>query len=671
MTINASDKSKAVDIIGIWEALYNRVMASETAFENQIHVYTSFNNYVARMFNSSIFAQMYKNPDGSVREYAMINNIYKNLDLNKPSVKYVQFLANKYDGVQLLQVVLARPLVMNKLEKLATPFVDNVIEGKPVTYGVSVSNQPENSPPTGINMDMLPDIPETTPAGTTVGTLQAVDPDEGDTHTFELTNADGSVPFSIDGDKIIYDGTDVDGDTDYVLNVKVTDSAGNVSETSYPVAVTVTDEDELAPIPTVPGQVVMGDDEDNLFTAIVTDVSNGTNTLTGAFVDGKGGTDTLKVIVDLSDDLDGNTDLYVDDSKFIDFKADYVGAFHTENVEVFELKQFGDDERQLAVDLGGMGDDLERIVSDSAQTKVIAFTNVATADGLELDIRHTQAWHVVDFKKGLTTGEETVTIGVEHVGAAREEIFDAKHDLEDKRDPGKKGIKIALTEAATTKEHGKLADIKEVAFEFNGDQPNVIRALEAGYTLDTISGSGEADTVLGSFEHSLFYTNPYLQTVDMSGTSGDNSYVVTWGGKDLRGLFDSEWSDDSFFFEHSIWKVPVYDDHGHAIGHEELTFNGGSGDENLYLGNGAVGLTADGGAGEDTVIFSSLPVGQDNEFTNFELAKIFSPVGSRAMFKGDPNTKGIFSVPAVAESFDFDNDWVDILDANAIKGSIT
>ncbi|MBU1211351.1 MAG: hypothetical protein KJ587_08775 [Alphaproteobacteria bacterium] len=666
--LHPSQKASAQAVAGIWEALFNFVPGSQQQFLAQINLYDNHPNYVGLLFRTKLFKSEYTNASGKLQEHKLIKSIYNNLDLNPPPLAKIKSIAKRFDGAELVAFVLSRPLIKSVAEAQAKPFVQSILEGKPVEYGKSLADQPalDDLPPTGINMSMLPNVDETTPAGTVVGLLQAIDATPGDTHTFMLTNAPGTVPFSLDGNKIIYNGTDVDGDTDFVLNVKVTDAAHNESETSFPVSVKVIDEDELPAIPTVPGQMVMGDDEDNLFTAFVSD---NLNTLGGAIIDGKDGEDKLKVIVDTSEKLDGNTYLYAKDSKLADGEeANYVGAFHTENVEIFELKQFGDG-KDLAVDLGGMGSDLHTIISDSAQEDLIAFVNIAEADGLRVEIRHTQADHLIDFKKGSTNGDEKVTIAVDHVGATQEPLEDNKHDIEDKRDPGYKGIKIELTEAATTDEHGKLADIKEVALEFNGEQPSVISGIGAGKTLDTISGSGSADAVVGSFEHPLFWTNPNLQTVDMSGTSGDNSYVVAWEDSRLMELpvvEDEWWDSSSWRSEHSVWKVPVYDDHGKPIGHEDLAFNGGSGDENLYLGRGAVGLTADGGAGEDAAIFFDLPVGQDNLFTNFEVAKIFAEVGSRKMFDGDPNSKSFDSGPTV--SIRPDDTWVDILDANAIKG---
>jgi len=676
--IHESQKAAAINSAGIWQALFGTAPPNETVFVNHTLRFDNLGQkaYAVHIFDANKpFADAYKNANGKLLEYKLIRDIFKNLDLPQQPPAQKANWVKRFDGAELLAFVLTRPNVQAALQQKAKPFVNAILDGKEVNYGTDLDDQPylDDLPPTGINMDMLPDIPEDLPAGTAVGTLSAIDATENDTHIFELTNAPGSVPFSIDGDKIIYNGTDVDDDTDYVLNIRVTDAAHNVSETTFPVSIKVTDEDELPPIPVVPGAMVMGDEEDDLFTGFVSD---NLNTLSGAFIDGKDGDeDKLKVIVDLSERLDTKVDLYAEGSKLLGYGREFnsVGAFHSENVEIFELKQFGDSSKELAVDLGGMGADLKKIISDSAQDDMIAFTNIAEADGLRVEIKHTQADHLLDFKKGSLDGTEKVTIAVDHVGATRDALPDFKHETEDKRDPGYKGIKIELTEAATTDEHGKLADIKEVALEFNGDQPSVISGIHAGETLDTISGSGSADAVVGSFHHTLFWKNPNLQNVDMSGTSGDNSYVVTWENKhdDSNWRSDDEWRDDSGRIgEHSVWKVPVYDDHGHPVGHEDLTFNGGSGDENLYLGRGAVGLTADGGGGSNAVIFSDLPVGQDNQFSNFQIAKIYDEVGSRAMFTGDPNSKW-FGDRVEPVSFDMDSAWVDILDANAIKGIYT
>ncbi len=67
----------------------------------------------------------------------------------------------------------------------------------------------------------------------TIGTLSAVDPDAGDTHTFALINGVGpndNMFFSMDGDKLsIRSGTLVDFETKplYVVHIQVADSQGD------------------------------------------------------------------------------------------------------------------------------------------------------------------------------------------------------------------------------------------------------------------------------------------------------------------------------------------------------------------------------------------------------------------------------------------------------------
>ena len=61
-----------------------------------------------------------------------------------------------------------------------------------------------NEPPIGVTLDNTT-IAENSPADTVVGTLTAIDPDEGDTHTFTLTDPaqhPDNTHFTIDGDQL-------------------------------------------------------------------------------------------------------------------------------------------------------------------------------------------------------------------------------------------------------------------------------------------------------------------------------------------------------------------------------------------------------------------------------------------------------------------------------------
>ncbi len=104
---------------------------------------------------------------------------------------------------------------------------------------------PENQPPTDIRILISQELAEavhgigppatadqpantTTGQGTVIGTLSVVDPDEGDTHEFEIAN-DPTDRFKIDGTTLkLQDGKEIkEGDGIFTLTIKVTDSAGN------------------------------------------------------------------------------------------------------------------------------------------------------------------------------------------------------------------------------------------------------------------------------------------------------------------------------------------------------------------------------------------------------------------------------------------------------------
>lgn len=666
--IHESQKGAAINSLGIWQALFGTASPNESVFVNHTLRYDNLGQkkYIEHIFDANKpFAAEYKNANGRLLEHKLLRDIFKNLDLPPQPAAQKANWVKRFDGAELLIFALTRPNVKAALQQKAKPFVNAVLDGKEVNYGTDLDDQPylDDLPPTGINMDMLPDIPEDLPAGTAVGTLTAIDATEGDSHTFILKNEPGTVPFSIDGNKIVYNGTDVDEDTEYVLNIKVIDAAHNESEVHFPVSVKVTDEDELPPIPTVPGQLVMGDDEDNLFTGVYSEPDDvGPNTLAGAFIDGKDGIDTLKAIFNGETDDDLKIEpAPIYDSKLLDvddYSASYFTGWHAENIEIFHAKLFGFSDSQKLVDLGTFDESLQKVISDNPQidndgesdAEFVGYVNSPVGDGLELEIQHSKINHVLDFKRGVLTGEDTINFTLEGVGAVREPLeIDPKHpDVIDKRDPGYKGIKLVLTEGFVTedKDHpGKLALIDTINVTLNGDKPNVVKAIEAGYEedfhghvvdgLETINVSGDADGVLGSYEHTLFYTNPYLQTIDASDSTGDNKYVITWS--DRHDHDHSSGGHDGKKSDHSEWKVPVYDDHGNFVENLPLSFTGGSGDEMIYLGAGTTNATVDGGDGFDAVIFSDLPSGKDNTFTNIEVAQIFSKVGSPLMFDGNPD----------------------------------
>ncbi|MDQ8697103.1 S8 family serine peptidase [Hyphomicrobium sp. LHD-15] len=101
--------------------------------------------------------------------------------------------------------------------------------------------------------DILPDeasVAENSADGTVVAELSAVDPDSGDTHTFELVNNAGGRFAIVDGKLVVADSTGLDYEaaTSHEVVVRVTDSAGNSIEQT--IVVNVTDVNDTIP-PTV------------------------------------------------------------------------------------------------------------------------------------------------------------------------------------------------------------------------------------------------------------------------------------------------------------------------------------------------------------------------------------------------------------------------------------
>ena len=96
-------------------------------------------------------------------------------------------------------------------------------------FTISVTDVPENVAPVGITHDSNT-IAENSPADTIIGTLSAIDPDEGDTHTFTLTDPaqhpDNSA-FTIDGNQLKTATTfDFETKDSYTISVQVTDASG-------------------------------------------------------------------------------------------------------------------------------------------------------------------------------------------------------------------------------------------------------------------------------------------------------------------------------------------------------------------------------------------------------------------------------------------------------------
>ena len=95
--------------------------------------------------------------------------------------------------------------------------------------------------PSSITLDRNT-IPENQPSGTVVGTLSAIDPDEDETHTFNLTDTaqyPDNAHFAIDGNQLKSAASfDFETKDSYTLNVQVSDSGGLISQKTIPVIIT-------------------------------------------------------------------------------------------------------------------------------------------------------------------------------------------------------------------------------------------------------------------------------------------------------------------------------------------------------------------------------------------------------------------------------------------------
>ena len=83
--------------------------------------------------------------------------------------------------------------------------VTEIVQGTSIPLNFrfkDIANQ--NAALTGLTLNNHT-IAENSPADTTIGTLTAIDPDEGDTHTFTLTDPSqhpDNAHFTIDGDQL-------------------------------------------------------------------------------------------------------------------------------------------------------------------------------------------------------------------------------------------------------------------------------------------------------------------------------------------------------------------------------------------------------------------------------------------------------------------------------------
>jgi hypothetical protein len=174
----------------------------------------------------------------------------------------------------------------------------------------------------------------------TIGTLTAVDPDAGDTHSFALINGVGpndNTFFSVIGDELsIKAGTVIDFEAkpNYVVHVQATDSQGSTFAKDLLVMVgnrgelaVVTIGDGTAQRSKVTGLTVIFDSEVNIninaFTVIKQGVSGGTVDVSfGTMVDGQGRTVASLTFsgayTEFGSLVDGNYELQIDGSEVTD-----------------------------------------------------------------------------------------------------------------------------------------------------------------------------------------------------------------------------------------------------------------------------------------------------------------------------------------------------------------
>ncbi len=131
---------------------------------------------------------------------------------------------------------------------------EGVPASSPVVPTDPIDPAETNSAPEDIVVQMV-GISELAPAGTVVATLDAVDPDGDDRHTFEIVDRSGSAishpDFIIVGDEIrVRDGATLDFETtpSHSILVRVTDSAGNAFIEPITIQLTDANEDSVSAI---------------------------------------------------------------------------------------------------------------------------------------------------------------------------------------------------------------------------------------------------------------------------------------------------------------------------------------------------------------------------------------------------------------------------------------
>ena len=118
-------------------------------------------------------------------------------------------------------------------------------------FTVTVTDVYENQAPVGLTLDNNT-IAENSPADTTIGTLTAIDPDEGDTHAFTLTDPaqhPDNDHFTIEGDQLKAAAIfDFEAKASYTLNLKVADADGLVFTQEIEIMVTDVADVNTAPV---------------------------------------------------------------------------------------------------------------------------------------------------------------------------------------------------------------------------------------------------------------------------------------------------------------------------------------------------------------------------------------------------------------------------------------
>ena len=125
---------------------------------------------------------------------------------------------------------------------------DAALPDAPDVVDASCEEFPANHAPSDVVLSDAA-VAENEPAGTTVGTLSAVDPDLGDVHTFALVTGAGDTDngsFGIDGDALVTDQPfDFETKDSYSVRIAASDGRGGVR--AEPFTITVTDVNEDVP----------------------------------------------------------------------------------------------------------------------------------------------------------------------------------------------------------------------------------------------------------------------------------------------------------------------------------------------------------------------------------------------------------------------------------------